>query len=73
MKKNDRQKLAVLKIEELEKKLMEERQGLLKLKMEKETGKLKDLHAYSKKRKDIARIRTLIGEKQYGEQKKGIQ
>ena len=37
MKKNDRQKLAVLKIEELEKKLMEERQGFLKLKMEKET------------------------------------
>jgi ribosomal protein L29 len=49
---------------------MEERQGLLKLKMEKETGKLKDLHAYAKKRKDIARIRTLIGEKQYA-QKKG--
>jgi ribosomal protein L29 len=70
MKKNDRQKLTVLKIEELEKKLMEERQGLLKLKMEKETGKLKDLHAYAKKRKDIARIRTLIGEKQFV-QKKG--
>lgn len=63
MKTNDKKKLHSLKIEELERKLQEEQQKLVELRMQKAVGKMKDFHAYAKKRKDIAVIATIIRNK----------
>lgn len=64
MKKNEKKKLKEMNFEELKKKLEQERKELVELRMQKEVGKLKDLHAYIKKRKQIATILTIMREKQ---------
>jgi large subunit ribosomal protein L29 len=64
MKVKDKKKLMELSIDELSKKLGEERKKLVELRMQKEAGKLKDLHAYIKKRKEIATILTIMREKE---------
>ncbi len=50
-------------LSELQKLLSEQRNKLLKLKMEKELGKLKQTHLIKQTRKIIARILTLMKEK----------
>ena len=64
MKKNEKKKLREMNSNQLRKKLDEERKNLVELRMQKEVGKLKDLHAYAKKRKELAIILTMIQEKQ---------
>lgn len=63
MKKRDKKKLKEMSSDQLRKKLDEERKKLVEIKMQKEIGKLKDLHAYTKKRKEIATILTIMQEK----------
>jgi ribosomal protein L29 len=62
MKKNEKKKLIEMNSNQLRKKLDQERKKLVELKMQKEVGKLKDLHAYTKKRKEIAIILTILRE-----------
>ena len=64
MKKNEKQKLYEQTLEELKKKAEESKKELINLRMQKESGKLKDLHTYAKKRKEIAILETFIREKQ---------
>lgn len=64
MKKNEKKKLFEMKLGELRNRLEEERKKLAEFRMQSKVGKLKDLHAYSKKRKEIAAILTIMREKQ---------
>lgn len=64
MKKETKNKIKELKPQALKEKLNLEKQELLSLRFKHKTGKNKDLHAYAKKRKEIALIRTLIRQKQ---------
>lgn len=50
--------------EELEKMLKQEREKLLRLKIEKELGKLKDTSQIKKTKKRIARILTILRERE---------
>lgn len=63
MKKKDKQKLVELTPSELQKKLETELKMLMEIKMKKQTGKLKDLHEYAKKRKEIAVIKTILAQR----------
>lgn len=63
MKKKDFEQLKEKSLEELGELLRKARIEALKIKMEQERGKLKDVHAYFKKRKEISKILTLISEK----------
>ena len=63
MKSKDKKKLKELGIDDLQKKLSQERKKLVELRMQKEVGKLKDLHAYTKKRKEIATLLTIMRER----------
>lgn len=62
--KNSKKKLHQDSIGALQKKLAKERQNLMQIKMQQQSGKLKDLHSYAKKRKQIAAIATILREKQ---------
>jgi len=64
MKRNERQKLRDLSTEELTRKFEETKKELTSLSIQKTTGKLKDLHAYAKKRKEIATLQTIQREKE---------
>ncbi len=67
MKKNEiREKTK----EELEMKLAEVKKNLFSLKFKKSTGQLENSMAIKKLKKDIARINTLIREKELGINKK---
>lgn len=63
-KKTKEQKLIDKPIIELKKLLRETQAEWFKLKMDLRVGKLKDVHAPKKKRKEIARIKTIIREKE---------
>ncbi|MBC8389486.1 MAG: 50S ribosomal protein L29 [Actinobacteria bacterium] len=56
--------------EELEMKLAEVKKNLFSLKFKKSTGQLENSMAIKKSKKDIARISTLIREKELGINKK---
>lgn len=64
MKKDQWNLLKTLKMDELRVKLLEAEKAYGDLVLDKNTGKLKDLKAIFKKRKEIARISTLIQQKQ---------
>jgi ribosomal protein L29 len=55
--------IATKTVKELKTQLREMRLEWLKLKMELKVNKAKDVHAARKKRKEIAFIQTIIGEK----------
>ena len=61
LKKDD---LRVKSTDELEKLLKKDYEEWWKLKIDLKIGKLKDVHAASKKRKEIARIKTILKEKE---------
>jgi len=50
----------------LEKALQEERIAIAKLRLDKNMGRLQDVHVVSRKRKEIAYIKTRIREKELG-------
>jgi len=67
MKKKDKEALAKLTLKELYRKLEEEVKALAKLRIDKNLGRIKDQRALSKKRDEIAVIKTKIREKElYG-------
>ena len=65
MKKQERKKITSLKYKELLERLDKERKEALTLKMQIKVGKQKDLHSYSKKRKEIAVILTELKKKEF--------
>ena len=66
MKTKQIQELGAKKIAELQSLAVKAESQLVKLKMEKGSGKLKDTTALRKKRQEIAIIKTLIRERQLG-------
>jgi len=62
MKKKELENLRTKKVEELKALIPAAEMELVKLRMEKATGKLKNVSAIGKKRKEIAVIKTLIRE-----------
>lgn len=64
MKRKETSQLKEKNKEELKKMLADARGRLVKLKVEKGSGKLKDIHAMAKTRGDIARIMTIIRQQQ---------
>ncbi len=63
MKKKDFNQLKEKTIEELKVLLAKAKLEALKIKMEQTRGKVKNVHTYLMKRKEIAKITTLINEK----------
>ena len=55
-------------VEQLNVSLLELREAQFKLNMQKTTGQLNQTHLLSKNQKDIARVKTLLSQKQAGEQ-----
>jgi ribosomal protein L29 len=64
MKKEEKQKLTNLGKEELLKEIEKERSVLVKLKMDKSLGRLKNVHEIGKKRAKIAFMLNLIQQKE---------
>ena len=64
MKKNEKRKLHELSYEELRKRSEQTKQELANLRLQKASGKLKDLHAYAKKRNQNAKLLTIMKEKE---------
>lgn len=63
MKKKEFNQLKEKSLEELKQALEKLKLEAIKLKMEIGRGKVKNVHGYSAKRKEIARIMTLISER----------
>jgi len=55
-------------IEELNKELLDQLKAQMNLRLQKATGQLSQVHQFKQIRRDIARIKTIIREKQSGEQ-----
>lgn len=64
MKKEEKQKLTSFGKEELLKEIEKERSALVKLKMDKSLGRLKNIHEIGKKRAKIAFMLNLIQQKE---------
>lgn len=64
MKRKKLQELRAKKIDKLESLAQEAESQLVKLRMERASGKIKDTTALKKKRREIAIIKTLTREKQ---------
>lgn len=64
MKRNDIKELHQLKVEELNKKLAELKQQLIKAQMDLSVNKLSDPRMVSKIKDDMARIKTVIRSKE---------
>lgn len=69
MKTKDKKELFTKSKEELKSLLKEERQALITLRLEKAQNKLKNTRAIFFKRKDIARILTVLKEKEFKNEK----
>jgi len=54
-------------VEELNKTLLEQLEAQFKLRLQKTTGQLNQTHLIQQTRRDIARIKTLIREKELGQ------
>jgi len=67
MKKRELQELRTKAKKELEQLIRHAHGELVKLKMEKEAGKLKDVHLVVKKGNDLARLKTILKEKELNE------
>lgn len=63
MKKDQKKELRSKTAEELIKELRDLRVEVTKLKIDMKTGKAENLNAYYRKKKDIARVLTYLGEK----------
>ena len=50
-------------VEELNKELLEQLEAQFKLRLQKTTGQLNQTHLLQQARRDIARIKTVLGEK----------
>lgn len=74
MKRREIQKLHQLSLKELKEMLSQVEKELIDLKMSSGGEKAKDIRAMAKKRDDLARIKTILKEKQFleevGEEKK---
>lgn len=74
MKRREIQKLHQLSLKELKEMLSQVEKELIDLKMGSGREKAKDIRAMAKKRDDLARIKTILKEKQFleevGEEKK---
>jgi len=74
MKRREIQKLHQLSLKELKEMLFQVEKELIDLKMSSGGEKAKDIRAMAKKRDDLARIKTILKEKQFleevGEEKK---
>ncbi|RMG58012.1 MAG: 50S ribosomal protein L29 [Gammaproteobacteria bacterium] len=55
-------------IEELNKELLDQLKAQMNLRLQNATGQLSQVHQFKQIRRDIARIKTIIREKQSGEQ-----
>ena len=64
MKRNQIKEVSQKLLPELRKLLVERQKNLLQLKMEAKSGKIKDIRAISKARDDLARIATMIRQKE---------
>lgn len=67
MKKKELKELETKSISELNQMIKEVGLELLKLKMEKGAGKLKDTQAVNKKRRKLARLKTILRKKELKE------
>jgi len=67
MKKKELQELKTKTKKELEQLIRQVQKDLVKLKMEKEAGKLKDVHLVTKKSNDLARLKTILKEMELNE------
>ncbi len=70
MKRNEKQKLSELIKEELSRKVQEAKNELTNLSLQKASGKLKDVHTFAKKRKELALLMTLARERELKEKRK---
>jgi len=70
MKKNDWEKLKDQSTRELQTLVTRLGKEIGELKMQLALGKLKDVHAIHKKRKDMAQIKTLFAEREFLEEQK---
>jgi len=61
--------LKELSVEELKEKVNGLKKGLMQLRFQHKTGKLERQSALKEARRDIARVKTVITEKQKGEKK----
>jgi len=68
MKKKDFLELKTKSIEEIKKKIEELTHEIITNKLEFRMGKLKDIHLINKKRKDLARLKTLLKLKIFGQE-----
>jgi len=67
MKKSKLSELRMKTTKELEELIKKTQGELVKLRLAKEAGKLKDVHQVSKKRHDLARLKTILREKELNE------
>lgn len=68
MKRREIQKLHQLSLKELKEMLFQVEKELIDLKMNSGREKVKDIRAMAKKRDDLARIKTILKEKQFLEE-----
>jgi len=67
MKRKDLQELRTKTKKELLELIRKTEEELARLKIEKEAGKLKDVHLVTKKSDDLARLRTILKEMELNE------
>jgi len=70
MKRKDVEKLHQLSVQELREKLIQTRKELIDLRMSEGREKTKDVKIIGKKRDDLARIMTILKEKEFLEEAK---
>lgn len=70
MKRKDVEKLHQLSVQELREKLVQTRKELIDLRMSEGREKTKDVKIIGKKRDDLARIMTILKEKEFLEEAK---
>ncbi len=63
MKKEALKELQALSVEQLEDKLIELREEQFKLRLQHKTGQLEQTHEVRRVRRDIARVKQIIGSK----------
>ncbi|PID64595.1 MAG: 50S ribosomal protein L29 [Gammaproteobacteria bacterium] len=66
MKKEALKELQALPVEQLEDKLIELREEQFKLRLRHKTGQLEQTHEVRRVRRDIARVKQIIGSKKQG-------
>jgi len=67
MKKKELQELRTKNKEELFQLIRKAEEELVKLRMEKEAGKLKNVHLITKRSNDLAKLKTILRQKELNE------